>query len=93
MSTLNFTQSTSSGRYRTSAGRRQRHEGEHRNFPKVVTVSGLLTALCLEQEAVDGGGGAGHVGQGDLPEESIDWMSEKLHHHVIRRNDAITDCT
>lgn len=31
----------------------------------------ILTRLCLQEEAVDGAGGAGHVGQGDLPQESI----------------------
>lgn len=34
----------------------------------MVTYS-ALTSLFLEQEAVDGAGGAGHVGQRDLPQE------------------------
>lgn len=32
----------------------------------------ILTRLCLQEEAADGAGGAGHVGQRDLPEESTE---------------------
>lgn len=31
-----------------------------------------VTRLCLEEEALDGAGAAGHVGQGDLPLESVE---------------------
>ena len=36
----------------------------------LFTLGNALTGLCLKQEAVHGAGGAGHVGQRDLPKKS-----------------------
>lgn len=73
MSTLNFTQSTVSGRYRTPAESKGVEFKIYVQYEekRIYMIQQGLTSLGLEQEAVDGAGGTGHVGQRDLPQESI----------------------
>lgn len=52
----------------------------------------ILTRLGLQEVAVDGAGGAGHVGQRDLPQESVG-KSQVKHIWRRRRGGAIICCS
>lgn len=45
-----------------------KRRGRGRLMVQLIATCIALTSLFLQQEAVDGAGGAGHVGQRDLPQ-------------------------
>lgn len=50
---------------------------------RLIKMKSTLTSLFLQQKAVDGAGGAGHVGQRDLPQESSNTKSSFKCFHIF----------